>query len=194
MSKVTRQPRYHWRNSGRSVALRPVLSNGLPYHRAWPGCRQTPPKPRNLPPNVDAGLTTMADEPRHLSELLNAGPLARVLRESERRRMETARVRSLLPAEEARACRQRCDERSGRARARDGHAELGRARALLPQRAAERRRSRSESCRAAAMNDAASASGSSRAGTKPASDARRRRRRRLRRAPARRATRAAAGC
>jgi hypothetical protein len=43
----------------------------------------------------------MADEPRHLSELLNAGPLARVLRESERRRKETARVRELLPAEEA---------------------------------------------------------------------------------------------
>ena len=43
----------------------------------------------------------MADEPRHLSELLNAGPLARVLRESERRRLETARVRKLLPAEEA---------------------------------------------------------------------------------------------
>ena len=43
----------------------------------------------------------MADEPRHLSELLNAGPLQRVLREAERRRMETARVRSLLPADEA---------------------------------------------------------------------------------------------
>jgi hypothetical protein len=36
-----------------------------------------------------------------LSELLNASPLKRVLREAERRRMETARVRSLLPAEEA---------------------------------------------------------------------------------------------
>jgi hypothetical protein len=43
----------------------------------------------------------MPDEPRHLSELLNAGPLARVLRESERRRLETARVKKLLPAEEA---------------------------------------------------------------------------------------------
>lgn len=43
----------------------------------------------------------MSDEPRHLSELLTRGPLARVLRESERRRMETARVRGLLPAEEA---------------------------------------------------------------------------------------------
>jgi hypothetical protein len=43
----------------------------------------------------------MSDAPRHLSELLNAGPLQRVLREAERRRMETARVRSLLPAEEA---------------------------------------------------------------------------------------------
>jgi hypothetical protein len=43
----------------------------------------------------------MADEPRHLSELMNAGPLSRVLREAERRRTETARVRNLLPAEEA---------------------------------------------------------------------------------------------
>jgi hypothetical protein len=43
----------------------------------------------------------MADEPRHLSELLNAGPLARVLREAERRRTETARVRGLLPVDEA---------------------------------------------------------------------------------------------
>lgn len=43
----------------------------------------------------------MPDEPRHLSELLNAGPVARVIRESERRRLETARVRKLLPAEEA---------------------------------------------------------------------------------------------
>ena len=43
----------------------------------------------------------MADEPRHLSELLNAGPLGRVLRESERRRLETASVRKLLPADEA---------------------------------------------------------------------------------------------
>jgi hypothetical protein len=43
----------------------------------------------------------MSDAPRHLSELLNAGPLSRVLRESERRRLETARVRKLLPAEEA---------------------------------------------------------------------------------------------
>jgi hypothetical protein len=43
----------------------------------------------------------MADEPRHLSELLDAGPLARVLREAERRRKETAAVRALLPTEEA---------------------------------------------------------------------------------------------
>ena len=43
----------------------------------------------------------MSDAPRHLSELLNAGPLSRVLRESERRRLETARIRKLLPAEEA---------------------------------------------------------------------------------------------
>jgi hypothetical protein len=43
----------------------------------------------------------MGDEPRHLSELLTQGPLARVLRESERRRTETARIRKLLPAEES---------------------------------------------------------------------------------------------
>jgi len=43
----------------------------------------------------------MPDEPRHLSEVLNAGPVARVVRESERRRLETARIRKLLPAEEA---------------------------------------------------------------------------------------------
>ena len=43
----------------------------------------------------------MSDAPRHLSKLLNTGPLSRVLRESERRRLETARIRKLLPAEEA---------------------------------------------------------------------------------------------
>jgi hypothetical protein len=43
----------------------------------------------------------MGDEPRHLSELLTQGTLARVLREAERRRMETARIRSLLPPDEA---------------------------------------------------------------------------------------------
>ena len=43
----------------------------------------------------------MSDAPRRLSEFLNAGPLSRVLRESERRRLETARIRKLLPAEES---------------------------------------------------------------------------------------------
>ena len=43
----------------------------------------------------------MGDEPRHLSELLEQGPVARILRESSRRRTETARIRKLLPAEEA---------------------------------------------------------------------------------------------
>jgi hypothetical protein len=43
----------------------------------------------------------MADSPRHLSELLTEGPLSRVLREAERRRLETVRVRSLLPSDEA---------------------------------------------------------------------------------------------
>lgn len=38
---------------------------------------------------------------RHLSELVADGPLARLVREAERRRLETARVRGLLPAEES---------------------------------------------------------------------------------------------
>ena len=36
-----------------------------------------------------------------MSELLREGPLASLLREAERRRTETARVRELLPTEEA---------------------------------------------------------------------------------------------
>jgi hypothetical protein len=43
----------------------------------------------------------MNRDPRHMSELLKEGPLARLLREAERRRTETARVRKLLPTEEA---------------------------------------------------------------------------------------------
>jgi hypothetical protein len=43
----------------------------------------------------------MADEPRHLSELMSAGALARLVREADCRRMETARIRALLPAEES---------------------------------------------------------------------------------------------
>jgi hypothetical protein len=43
----------------------------------------------------------MTDEPRRLSELMNGGPLARVMREADRRRMETVRIRALLPPEEA---------------------------------------------------------------------------------------------
>ena len=43
----------------------------------------------------------MADEPRRLSELLIEGPLSHFLREAERRRSETDRVRRLLPAEES---------------------------------------------------------------------------------------------
>jgi hypothetical protein len=42
----------------------------------------------------------MADEPRHLSELLGQGSVARLQREAERRRLETAKIRRLLPAEE----------------------------------------------------------------------------------------------
>jgi hypothetical protein len=41
------------------------------------------------------------DEPRHLSELLTQGSLSSLLREAERRRLETAELRRLLPAEEA---------------------------------------------------------------------------------------------
>jgi hypothetical protein len=43
----------------------------------------------------------MNRDPRHMSELLKAGPLAALLREAERRRAETARLRDLLPAAEA---------------------------------------------------------------------------------------------
>jgi hypothetical protein len=42
----------------------------------------------------------MADEPRHLSELLRQGSLSKLMREAERRRTETATIRQLLPAEE----------------------------------------------------------------------------------------------
>jgi hypothetical protein len=43
----------------------------------------------------------LTDEPRHLSEFLGSGQVARLMREAERRRMETVRIRSLLPSEEA---------------------------------------------------------------------------------------------
>jgi len=62
---------------------------------------KTPSGSSAIRPKIDVGLITMGDEPRHLSKLLTQGPLARVLREAERRRLETARIRSLLPAEEA---------------------------------------------------------------------------------------------
>jgi hypothetical protein len=42
----------------------------------------------------------MARDPRHLSELVQ-GSFGRLLRESERRQTETARVRALLPPEES---------------------------------------------------------------------------------------------
>jgi hypothetical protein len=42
----------------------------------------------------------MADEPRHLSELLAAGSIRALQREAERRRTETAAIRALLPPEE----------------------------------------------------------------------------------------------
>ena len=43
----------------------------------------------------------MADEPRHLSKLMSEGALARLLREADRRQMETVRFRALLPPEES---------------------------------------------------------------------------------------------
>ena len=43
----------------------------------------------------------MGNEPKHLSELLRRGSLADLKREAERRRMETAQIRRLLPADEA---------------------------------------------------------------------------------------------
>jgi hypothetical protein len=55
----------------------------------------------------------MSDEPRHLSELLKQGPLVRVLREAERRRMETARIRRLLPAEESAHLVSACTNEAG---------------------------------------------------------------------------------
>jgi hypothetical protein len=43
----------------------------------------------------------MNRDPRHMSELLREGPLSGLLREAERRRTETVRIRELLPTEEA---------------------------------------------------------------------------------------------
>jgi hypothetical protein len=43
----------------------------------------------------------MTDEPRRLSELLEQGSVSRLLREAERRKTETERIRQLLPREEA---------------------------------------------------------------------------------------------
>jgi hypothetical protein len=42
----------------------------------------------------------MTGEPRHLSELLGAGSIARIRHEADRRRMETDHVRGLLPPDE----------------------------------------------------------------------------------------------
>jgi len=43
----------------------------------------------------------MANEPKKLAEVLATGPLAALQRESERRRLETAEIKNLLPADEA---------------------------------------------------------------------------------------------
>ena len=43
----------------------------------------------------------MSGEPRHLSEFLSEGGVARLQREAKRRQKETLRIRALLPAEEA---------------------------------------------------------------------------------------------
>jgi hypothetical protein len=81
------------------VALRPVLSNGLPFREQAQDRAQGNESQETCPETLTL-ITPMADEPRHLSELLSQGSLARLLGEAERRRMETVRVRSLLPAEE----------------------------------------------------------------------------------------------
>jgi hypothetical protein len=83
------------------VALRPVLSNGLPFIEHGQNAAKHPPSQEFWFQTLTLVSQAMADEPRHLSELLNAGPVARILRESERRRLETARVRRLLPPDEA---------------------------------------------------------------------------------------------
>ena len=43
----------------------------------------------------------MSGDPRHLSELLNEGLIARVVREADRRRKETVAILAQLPEEEA---------------------------------------------------------------------------------------------
>ena len=82
------------------MALRPVLSNGLPLNE--PG--QNDGKPRSTQAIRLQRLTLvsqrMSDEPRRLSELLAEGPLSHLLREADRRRSETDRIKALLPAEE----------------------------------------------------------------------------------------------
>ena len=43
----------------------------------------------------------MVDEPHRLADVIARGALARLSREAERRRMETAAIRRLLPTDEA---------------------------------------------------------------------------------------------
>ena len=43
----------------------------------------------------------MSKDPKRLGELFTSGSLAGLVRESERRRLETAAIRKLLPADEA---------------------------------------------------------------------------------------------
>jgi hypothetical protein len=82
------------------VALRPVLSDGLPV-QARPECRQPTTGSSHAPEKGDAGLKSMGNEPKHLSELIGAGSFAELKREAERRRQETAEIRRLLPPDEA---------------------------------------------------------------------------------------------
>jgi hypothetical protein len=82
------------------VALRPVLSNGLPLNEQAQNDR----KPQSTQAIRLQRLTLvsqrMSDEPRRLSELFREGPLSRLLREADRRRLETGRIKDLLPTEE----------------------------------------------------------------------------------------------
>jgi hypothetical protein len=83
------------------VALRPALSNGLPVASVDQDAVKRRGAQGKHGETAKLVAITMANEPRNLSELMSAGPFARLLREAQCRRMETARIRALLPAEES---------------------------------------------------------------------------------------------
>ena len=95
----TRQPRYPRRDSSRSVALRPALSNGLPGS----SCARVPRNPlglKLLAPKSRRPSHSDAERTKPLAELLTSGSLADLTREAERRRLETVEIRKRLPADE----------------------------------------------------------------------------------------------